>query len=146
MSVTGWVVLADWEELREQFRDDPDASKAFQFYEEYEQEEGWPARFDAERWNPADWNSSWKAACEASRQYDRLRKGLDAGTRGALDRILGASSGRAVPHLPTSPASDRAKASARSWVLERSRRWRASRSPSTRRHPRAIREAMPPGP
>ena len=104
MSVTGWVLFADWEELQRQFRDDPDWSKARRFDEEMRQEDDWwPARFHAEEWNPGDWIGSWNAAWEASRQYDRLRKGLDAGTRGVLDRIAGAffwEGGSAPPDIP----------------------------------------------
>ena len=103
MSVNGSIIFAEWEELQRQFRDDPDAIKATQFDEEFRQVEGWPDRFNSEDWHPADWNSSWNAAYQASEQYDRLRKGLDAKSRCVLDRILGAffwEGGSSPPDIP----------------------------------------------
>jgi hypothetical protein len=98
MSVEYHVFLLDWDELQRQWRDDPQALDEPEFHEE-----GWPARFAHEDWNPDGWIDSGHAASEASAAYDDLRKGLDARTRDPFDRILGAffwDGGVVTPDLP----------------------------------------------
>jgi hypothetical protein len=88
----------DWDELQRQWRDDPRAMRDSSF-----SEDGWRERFAAQDWWPPDWIWSGKAASEARTAYDRLRDGLEAPTREALDRILGTffwEGGAARPDLP----------------------------------------------
>jgi hypothetical protein len=98
MCVTYRIILADWDALQRQWRDDPDALQAPGFFED-----GWPERFAARDWSPPGWVGSGNAAFEAQTAYDRLRKGLDGPTCDALDRILGAffwEGGDVKPDLP----------------------------------------------
>jgi hypothetical protein len=95
MSVTGHVIFVDWVEIERQWRDDPDTFAESEFID---MDEGWPARFRAEDWEPENWIESWKAAVEADDAYAQLRDGLDLKSRLALDRILAPFFWTGKPH------------------------------------------------
>ena len=98
MGVSYSVLLMNWDALQRQWRDDPEAMYRSSF-----SEDGWRERFGVQDWWPPNWIGSGNAAFQAQTAYDRLRKGLDAQTREALDRILAQffwEGGTATPDLP----------------------------------------------
>jgi hypothetical protein len=97
MGVTGHVIFADWAEIQQQWADHPEAFAEAEFID-WDEDEGWPARFRAEHWSPGNWIDSWRAASEADQAYSQLRDGLNLKSRLVLDRLLAPFFWTGKPH------------------------------------------------